>query len=56
MGIWVISEKNIVKTDLEGKNSCTEIPGEKNSYTGRAYNDGKKFLRCCMSGKNIFSP
>ena len=33
MGIWVISEKNIVKTDLEGKNSCKEIPGENNSYT-----------------------
>ena len=29
----VISEKNFLKTDFEGKNSCKEIPGEKNSYT-----------------------
>ena len=28
-GVWVISEKNILKTDLEGKNSYKEIPGEK---------------------------
>ena len=25
----VISEKNFLKTDFEGKNSCKEIPGEK---------------------------
>ena len=46
----MISEKNILKTDLEGKNSYKEIPGEKNSYTGKiclmAYTARKKILHC----------
>ena len=32
--VWVISEKNILQTDFEGKNYCKETPGEKKiSYT-----------------------
>ena len=27
--VWVISEKNILQTDFEGKNYCKETPGEK---------------------------
>ena len=27
--VWVISEKNILQTDFEGKNYCNETPGEK---------------------------
>jgi len=29
----VISEKNILQPDFEGKYYCKEIPGEKNYYT-----------------------
>ena len=42
----MISEKKILQTDFEGKNSCKEIPGEKKSYADKksamAYNAGKK--------------
>ena len=52
MGIWVISEKNIVKTDLEGKILARKYVAKKIPTLKKlAYNDGKKFLRRCMSGK-----
>ena len=41
----MISEKKILQTDFEGKNSCKEIPGEKKSYAEKksvmAYNARK---------------
>jgi len=47
----VISEKNSLQADFEGKNSCKEIPGGKiptlNKVSFMAYNSvyqGKKFL------------
>ena len=31
-----MSEKSIMQTYFEGKNSCKEIPGGKNSYTEKS--------------------
>ena len=31
----VFRKKEILQTDFEGKKYCKEIPGEKNSYTGK---------------------
>ena len=57
--VWVISGKNILQTDFEGKNSCKEVPGEKISFKvyktekvnlamlyarKKFYHQGKKFL------------
>ena len=32
-----LRKKKILRTDFEGKNSCEEIPGEKESYTEKEY-------------------
>jgi len=45
----MVSEKDILQTDFEGKKSCKEIPGEKISCTG------KKILHRYMSRKNSIS-
>ena len=57
-GVWVISVKNILQTNFEGKISCEEIPEEKKiSCTEKNYLSwhinyaGKKILHHYMSGK-----
>ena len=32
-----LRKKKFLQTDFEGKNSCEEIPGEKDSYTEKEY-------------------
>ena len=51
----MISEKNILQTDFEGeKNSCKEIPGEKNPTLTKHLSWRimlEKILHRCISGK-----
>ena len=55
-GVWVISEKKILRTDFEGWNYCKEITGKKIPTLKKiyftAYNAGEKILHRCMSRKN----
>ena len=45
-----LRKKKFLQTDFEGKNSCEEIPGEKDSYTE------KEYLSWCTRLEKILTP